>query len=122
MVRKPVDAKTVLARAMREEGPGGLREAVELLARQTGYEVRHIRDSRRQNVSDLPDLFLIYGGRPGRALWVELKREGKYPTPGQDAMMKLMGRAGLEAYLWRPSDLFAGTILAILRGIEEETP
>ena len=118
---KPVDPKAVLARAMKEEGPGGLREAVELLAHQLGYEVRHIRDSRRQNVSDLPDLFLIRAGLPGRAvsgraLWIELKSQGKNLTPGQDAMMKLMGRAGLEVYLFRPRDLFTGKILAILRG------
>ena len=117
-------AKAVLARAMKEEGPGGLREAVELIAHQLGYEVRHIRNSRAQNVADLPDLFLIrnrdFTGRlPGRAMWVELKREGKNPTPGQEGMMKLMGRAGLEAYVFRPSDLFTGKILAILRGREE---
>lgn len=124
MPKVPVDPRTVLARAMKEEGPGGLREAVELLAHQLGYEVRHIRDSRRQNVADLPDLFLLRAGRPnrwipGRSMWVELKREGKNPTPGQATMMKLMGRAGLEVYVFHPSDLFAGTILAILRGIEE---
>ena len=125
--KPPVDPRTVLARAMKEEGHGGLREAVELLARQLGYEVRHIRNSRGQNVSDLPDLFLVRAGQrlrnrsvSGRAMWVELKREGKKPTAGQEVMLRLMGRAGLEAYVFRPSDLFAGTILAILRGIEEK--
>lgn len=119
MTKRVLDSKAILARSMKEEGLGGLREAVESLARQLGYEVRHIRDSRGQNVQDLPDLFLIRGGAPSRAMWIELKREGKDPTLGQAAMMSLMSWAGLEAYLWRPSDLFAGTILAILRGIEE---
>ena len=126
MPKAITDPRTVLARAMKEEGPGGLREAVELIAHQLGYEVRHIRDSRGQNVSDLPDLFLIRAGHPGkaipgRALWVELKRQGKNPTPGQGIMMRLMGWAGLEAYVFHPSDLYAGAILAILRG-GEETP
>ena len=121
---KPVDPRAVLAHAMREEGPGGLREAVELIAHQFGYEVRHIRDSRGQNVSDLPDLFCVHGGIPsrailGRAMWIELKREGKHQTPGQMNMMKLIGEAGYEVYVFHPSDLYAGTILAILRGIEE---
>ena len=126
MAKAITDPRTVLARAMKEEGPGGLREAVELLAHQLGYETRHIRDSRRQNVSDLPDLFLVRGrllvrGMLGRAMWIDLKREGKYPTPGQFSMMSRMGEAGLEVYLFRPSDLFSGRILAILRGIEETT-
>ena len=116
MAKRVLNPKALLARSMKEEGPGGLREAVELLAHQLGYEVRHIRNSRGQNVQDLPDLFLIRGGLLGRAIWCEFKREGKGPTPGQAIMLALMGRAGLEAYLWRPSDLFAGTILAILRG------
>ena len=30
------------------------------------------------------------------------------------------GLAGLEAYVFRPSDLFAGTILKILKGKEEQ--
>ena len=120
MPKAITDPRLLLARSMKEEGPGGLREQVELLASQCGYVVRHIRDSRRQNVSDLPDLFLIRRGLPGRTMWVELKREGKRPTPGQDLMMTLMGRAGLEVYLVHPSDLLAGTVLALLRGIGEK--
>ena len=114
MPKVPVDPRTVLAREMKEEGLGGLREAVELLAHQLGYETRHIRDSRRQNVSDLPDLLLI---KPPHKYWAELKRYGKNPTPGQATMIDALRLCGDTVFIWRPQDLFSGEIHLILAGL-----
>ena len=56
-------------------------------------------DSRR-NEPDLPDLELIRE----RFVKAELKREANVPTPGQERYLLAVARAGVETYLWRPSD------------------
>lgn len=48
-----------------------------------------------------PDLVLVK--RP-RIVFAELKREGKAPTPEQQAWLDDLRACGAEAYLWRPSD------------------
>ena len=114
---KPIDPKVLLAHAMKEEGKGGLRESVELLARQCGYVTRHIRDSRGQNVLGMPDELLLHP-KQRRLIWAELKREKGTTTLDQDLYMQALIECGEEVYLWRPSDLYNDTILAILKGEE----
>lgn len=60
-----------------------------------------------------PDLTLI-SPRRGRLVFAELKTESGKLAPEQEAVIMGMKRAGLEAWLWRPSDLDNGTILRIL--------
>jgi hypothetical protein len=48
-----------------------------------------------------PDLALV---RPPRLAFAELKTEKGKPTKAQAYWLELLGQAGAEAYLWRPSD------------------
>jgi len=50
-----------------------------------------------------PDLAMV---RPPRLVFAELKAERGQTTPHQERWLDLLGRcAGVEAYLWRPSDI-----------------
>ena len=73
--------------------------AVTEAAEALGWRVWHDNDSRR-NEPDLPDLELIRE----RFLKAELKRAAGVPTPGQERYLLALARAGVETYLWRPSD------------------
>ncbi|BCW96778.1 MAG: VRR-NUC domain-containing protein [Fimbriimonadales bacterium] len=89
------------------------------LARLKGWRVHHTRPAldRRgrwltpiQGDAGFPDLVLARGGR---VLFVELKREGRRPSPQQQAWLDaLAGCAGVEVYVWTPRDWSA--IVAIL--------
>lgn len=59
-----------------------------------------------------PDLVLI---RRGRVVVAELKRQGQHPEELQLAVLLELRGAGLEAYVWRPSDLDSGLIYRILQ-------
>lgn len=60
-----------------------------------------------------PDLTLI-SPRRQRIVFAELKAEDGRLAPEQEAVIMSMRAAGLEAWLWRPSDLDNGTIYRIL--------
>ena len=62
---------------------------------------RHARDSRRQNLSDLPDLMLI---REPRLLFLEVKTMKGKVSDGQRTMLDRLIKCDVEAYLVRPSD------------------
>lgn len=51
-----------------------------------------------------PDLALC---RPPRLILAELKTERGKPTPAQEHWLEMLGRCGVETYLWRPSDFEA---------------
>jgi hypothetical protein len=53
-----------------------------------------------------PDLVLI---QAGRLIVAELKAEGKSPSLPQLAWLEAFQRAGVETYIWRPSDFDAIT-------------
>lgn len=89
---------------------------------------RYYHTHRAQNSpAGFPDTVLV---RPPRLVFAELKREGlRYqPSPAQhgwlddleDVAAALTVAAGIplgpvpEVYLWRPSDLLSGRILAVL--------
>ncbi len=64
-------------------------------ARVHGWLTAHVRDSREQNVTGLPDLVLA---RAGLVILAELKAEGGKTTPAQDVWLAASGN-----HLWRPS-------------------
>ncbi|BCW94679.1 MAG: VRR-NUC domain-containing protein [Fimbriimonadales bacterium] len=90
------------------------------LARLRGWRAHHARPAldRRgrwltpiQGDAGFPDLVLA---RSGRILFVELKREGRRPSPQQQAWLDTLAQcAGVEVYLWTPADWSA--IVEILR-------
>jgi hypothetical protein len=52
--------------------------------------------------------------RPPRLVFAELKADRGRTTPDQERWLALLGsRTGVEAYLWRPSDI--DDIAALLR-------
>lgn len=62
-----------------------------------------------------PDLFLLHAGR-SEALAIELKRERGRVTGAQADTLALLKRAGIPAYVIRPSDWLDGTIQRLLEG------
>lgn len=56
---------------------------------------------RPRNVAGLPDLILV---RRPRVIFAELKAEGRYATPEQQAWLADLVGCNVEVYLWRPSD------------------
>lgn len=78
----------------------------------------HTFDSRK-SVAGFPDLVLVSAARH-RCIFAELKKESGKVTAAQRRWLDELRDSGQEAYLWRPSDLIAGTVLAILR--ERPTP
>ena len=92
-----------------------LQAYVEQVARLYGYLVMHQRYAIKSE-SGFPDLTMVSAARK-RTLFVELKREGKWPTvgrlartpasrwvTGQDEWLGDLLAAGNEVYLWWPSD------------------
>lgn len=85
-----------------------LREKVRRLCQLAGVVVQYYPDSRRCWQPGWPDLELL-----GTAiLHRELKRQSGSPTPEQWRVGELIERAGGRWGVWRPSDLYDGTIAA----------
>lgn len=83
------------------------------LARLCGWRVLHVRKSlgRRNggrawqtttNIKGWPDLFMW---KERRTLAAELKSEDGTTTAEQREVLGSLRAAGVEAYVWRPSDL-----------------
>jgi hypothetical protein len=62
-----------------------IREAVELL----GGRCWHVRDSRRLDVQDMPDLLIVL---PPFVALLELKSQRRKVTPGQESVLQLLER------------------------------
>ena len=85
--------------------------AVVELARLMGWRVHHTRPALTQRGrwltpiqgdAGFPDLVLC---RPPRLILAELKRNGARPTPAQRGWLDALAScAGVECYLWTPSD------------------
>ena len=60
-----------------------------------------------------PDTVYIHG-KTGRTIFAEFKKELGKTSPDQDRVLAFLRGAGLEAYVWRPSDW--DTIVGILNG------
>ena len=83
------------------------------LAHVYGYRGAHVRPARRGSGSTWsvpmtgslalgwPDLCLI---KPGRFVMAELKSETGRGTSVQEEVLEHFRQAGVEAYVWRPSD------------------
>lgn len=69
-------------------------------ARLMGWRVYHTHDSRR-SAPGWPDLALVRD----RLVMAELKTETGRVSPEQQQWLALLTAAGVETYLWRPSDL-----------------
>ncbi len=99
-----------------------LQAAVISLAHSFGYRVTHFRPARTidggwrtalQGDEGFPDCFLA---KPGRAIAAELKSERGQLRPAQAAWLKTLAAAGIEVYVWRPTDWQSGAIEAALAG------
>ena len=114
MMAKRLTTEDIIARAMPEKE---LMQNIMALARATGWNVRHMRDSRGQNVEYLPDLILWHPGQR-RFLWIEVKRseqKGGKLTPGQATLIQEFLVCGQAVALIRPEDWLDGTVQDILR-------
>jgi hypothetical protein len=103
-----------------------LQKAVIALAQRLQWRVAHFRPGLTKagnwvtavqgDGKGFPDLVLA---RPGRLLFVELKAQGKYPSPEQREWLEALGAAGTEWRVWRPRDWHDGTIERELRPYRE---
>jgi hypothetical protein len=105
----PADPATWLLAQVTEQE---LQAFVRRTARLLGWRVHHEKYSIGSD-SGYPDLTLLHPGQ-GRTVWMELKREGKWPTrrrkvngrwrDGQDGWLLDLLEAGNETYLVWPCD------------------
>ena len=81
------------------------------LAKQYGHLVHHVYDSRRATGPGFPDL--VIAGK-NHVLFAELKSAGGNRSPSQTSWAYRLIAAGQHYVLWRPKDLIAGSIEAVL--------
>jgi hypothetical protein len=111
MTKSVDDIKARTAKAMMEKE---LQENVRKLALARGYRYYHTHRSEH-SPSGFPDCVLIRNNASGgRLIFAELKREGKDPTPDQQAWLDDLDQLDNEAYVWHPSDWLSGEIDRIL--------
>ena len=109
----PAGTKALAAAMSEDRGPDSLDAHVRKLMKDLGLTLAyHTKDSRR-SPSGFPD-WTITGTR---TIFRELKREGKNPTPAQQAWLDGLTAAGDDADVWRPSDLLSGRIASELVAI-----
>ncbi len=99
-----------------------LQAAIMQLAGVFGWRRAHFRPAQlpsgrwathMEGETGWPDLVLA---RPGRLLIYELKRDGKDPTPEQEAWLNVLRTVpGIRVGVWRPEDWRSGEIERILR-------
>lgn len=87
--------------ARRGESEASFREAVQGLARWSGWMVYYVPDSRWTDVRGWPDLVLA---RDGRVLFRELKTDVGKVTEEQRWWLDQLTKAGCDAGVWRPAD------------------
>lgn len=86
--------------------------AVIEVARLAGYRVAHFRAAMSANGrwmtpvqadgAGFPDLVLA---KPGRLIFAELKSKAGKLSEGQQVWLNALQSAGVEVYVWRPSDM-----------------
>lgn len=84
------------------------------LARTLGHEVYHVPDSRRATCPGFPDLTIL--GRGG-VLMRELKTEKGRLSADQLRWLGGLAASGIDAAVWRPTDLRSGRVQAEMREI-----
>lgn len=85
------------------------------LAQYHQYDITYHNPDSRRSQAGFPDLVLVSTSRR-RALFRELKTEDGRVRPKQTAVLLAMVSAGLDADVWRPSDLKSGRIIKDLKG------
>jgi hypothetical protein len=90
------------------------------LCAQLGLKWFHVHDSRR-SPSGWPDLVIarhhVHGHPWGAVVFRELKAQAGKVTPAQEAWLEALTWAGLDAGVWRPSDLLSGRIARELAAV-----
>lgn len=89
-----------------------LQQQVMALAFDLGWLAYHTHDSRRSNPG-WPDLALCHPKR-GRFMVRELKKSTGRLTPKQLEWLHALEAAGIDAGVWRPTQLLDGTVLTEL--------
>lgn len=106
------DHQKLIAQEMKEEA---LLTLVMHMAKLSGWRRYHVRNSKAgivQGEVGFPDLVLVRGSR---VIFAELKREKGRTEPEQVAWLEALLLAGLEIYVWRPSDWLEGRIAKLLQ-------
>lgn len=103
------------ARSMTEDE---LLRDVRQMARTLGWDTYHTLRSRGSEPG-WPDLVLA---KAGVLLFRELKREQGVLTPSQERWLSHLRAAGLDADVWRPTDLLDGSIHHVLHGAAPRPP
>lgn len=101
-----------------------LEDAVLAIAKTLGYRCFHPLTAIREQKGVGKRYMTAYQGdrgfpdwvyaRKGKVLFVEYKKEGRYPDPDQRAWLAELGPL---ARLWRPSNLSSGEILETLTSL-----
>jgi hypothetical protein len=99
---KVADFRQQQAKAMLEDE---LAVLIRGLAKRLGMLRYHSYDSRKSEPG-FPDEVLL----GSRALFRELKQQGKNPTVAQQKWLDKLTAAGYDAAVWRPEDWFSGRI------------
>lgn len=74
------------------------------VARMYKWVVYHVYDSRRTSAKGCPDLIMLHEGQR-RLVFAELKTQRGKLTPEQEWWIRVLSTCGIEAVVWRPSDL-----------------
>ena len=107
------DCPPGLARAAALMSEAEVERQVRQIARELGLLVYHTHDSRRSH-SGWPDWVL--SGKCG-VIFRELKRQDGKPTRAQQAWLDALTAAGMNAGVYRPSDLLTGRLAAELAAL-----
>lgn len=86
-----------------------LQEKVRRMCEELGWLHYHTHNSQH-SASGFPDSFMI-NKTTHRILVRELKRQREKPSAKQLVWLTAMDAAGLDVGVWRPMDLFNGTIV-----------
>lgn len=99
-----------MAALMRE---GELEANVAALCKSLGLLYYHTYRSTR-SPAGFPDDVIV---GPHGMIYRELKREGENPSAAQQEWLDGLQAVGQDVGVWRPADLFDGTIAATLRAL-----
>lgn len=103
---KPVSRAEYIAMEAKHMTEAVLQKRVRDLALTYGWKFQHPYDSRRSDPG-WPDCAI---GRTGRLIVRELKTQKGRVSPDQREWLAILKSCGIDAGIWRPSDLLDGTI------------
>jgi len=106
---------------MIERGPKGFHAQLSALAKRLGWRRKHERRAGKRWAPQGEERgwFDFVFAREGRVIFVEAKGDRGSASEDQEAWAALFRSAGLEVYLWGPSDLDAAArVLSPGYGVE----